>query len=197
MRVRRMVFTVSVLIALGALSVAQNSTRPQGDTGQNIQKPPAGMSNDASATKNPDQMFMMKAAQGGMAEVKLGDLAKQNGKADAVKQFGNRMVTDHTKANDELQQLASQKGVALPAEESSKDKRTFQMLKSKKGSEFDKTYMHEMVKDHETDVEEFRWETQAGKDPDVRAWAQKTLPVLEQHLASAKEIAGQIGAPQK
>jgi putative membrane protein len=74
-----------------------------------------------------------------------------------------------------------------------KDKRTSKMLQSKQGADFDKAYIHDMVKDHEADLAEFRREAENGKDPDVKAWAQKTLPTLEQHLESAKQVAGQIG----
>jgi putative membrane protein len=144
--------------------------------------------------KSPDQEFIMKAAQGGLAEVDLGNLAKQNGGSDAVKQFGDRMVNDHSQANSQLQQIAQQKGITLPSSPSGKDKHLSKMLRTKQGAEFDKAYIHDMVKDHEADVAEFRHEAENGKDPDVKAWAQKTLPVLEQHLAASKQIAGQVGA---
>jgi len=154
---------------------------------------PSSMSSD-SMMKSPDQMFVMKAAKGGMAEVATGNLAKQNGSSDAVKQFGDKMVTDHSQANDELRQLAQQKGISLPSDISSKDKHMNKMLASKQGADFDKAYAKDMVKDHEADVAEFRHEAENGKDPDVKAWAQKTLPILEQHLAAARQVAAQVGA---
>jgi putative membrane protein len=123
----------------------------------------------------------------------LGNIAKQNGGSDAVKQFGDKMVNDHSKSNNELKQLAQTKGVAVPTNVTAKDKRMSKMLGAKQGSDFDKAYIHDMVKDHEEDVAEFRNEAQNGKDPDVKAWAQKTLPTLEQHLALAKQVAGQVG----
>jgi len=168
----------------------------QGGLGSNM---PDTMSHDtgmdgSNMMKSPDQMFVVKAAQGGMAEVAMGNIAKQNGGSDAVKQFGDKMVTDHSKSNDELKQLAQQKGINLPSGPSAKEKRTSKMMRSKQGADFDKAYIQDMVKDHETDVAEFRKEAQSGKDPEVKAWAHKTLPTLEQHLADAKQVAGQVGA---
>jgi putative membrane protein len=165
-----------------------------GGIGQNGNMPPnMGTDSTGMNMKSPDQEFIMKAAQGGLAEVNMGKLAKQNGGSDAVKQFGDRMVTDHSQANDQLRQLAEKKGIMLPSSPSIKDKRTSKMLQSKQGADFDKAYIHDMVKDHEADVAEFRREAENGKDPDVKAWAQKTLPTLEQHLESAKQVAGQVG----
>jgi putative membrane protein len=169
-----------------------------GGIGQNGNTPPSmGTDSMGMNMKSPDQEFMMKAAQGGLAEVKMGNLAKQNGGSDAVKQFGDRMVTDHTQANDQLRKIAEQKGITLPSSPSSKDKRISKMLQSKQGADFDKAYIHDMVKDHEADVAEFRREAENGKDPVVKAWAQKTLPTLEQHLDSAKQVAGQVGGNEK
>jgi putative membrane protein len=149
------------------------------------------MSTDSGV--NSDRIFVMKAAQGGMAEVTLGNLAQQNAASDSVKQFGERMVSDHSKANDELRQLAQQKGIAVPTGMSGKDKRLDKMLAAKQGPDFDKAYIHDMVKDHEQDIAEFRAEAENGNDPDVKAWAQKTLPTLEHHLAEAHKVAAEVG----
>jgi putative membrane protein len=152
---------------------------------------PSSMSGNTGTS--PDSAFIKKAAQGGMAEVQLGTLAERNAANEAVKQFGTMMVTDHSKANDELQQIAREKGVAVPAAMDPKDRQEMKLLESKHGATFDKSYARNMVKDHEMDVAEFRKEAQEGKDPEVKAWAQKTLPTLEQHLAKAKEVEAQIG----
>jgi putative membrane protein len=213
MQGQRMILHALAFVALGAMCMAQSSPGPQGmgqqgrpGMGQSGQpgmgqqggmdpNSPSSMGRDnASDMMSPDRMFVTKAAQGGMAEVNLGNLAKQNGGSDSVKQFGSRMVNDHSQANDELRQLAQQKQITLPRDVSSKDKRLSKMLGSKQGSDFDKAYIHDMVKDHQTDVADFRNEAENGKDPDIKAWAQKTLPILEQHLAAAKEVAGQVGA---
>jgi putative membrane protein len=167
--------------------------RPGGSPGGLGNNMPDSMSTDSAAD---DRTFLMKAAQGGIAEVNFGNMAQQNGGSDAVKHFGEKMVADHSRANDELRQLAQQKGVSLPSNVSGKDKRVAKMLGAKQGPDFDRAYIHDMVKDHEEDIAEFRDEAEHGRDPDVKAWAQKTLPTLEQHLAMARKVAGQLNGKE-
>ena len=140
---------------------------------------------------------MNKAAAGGIAEVKLGQLAEDKASNQAVKDFGKRMMTDHTKANDQLKDLASRKDVNLPTSMNSKDQATYNRLSKLSGSEFDREYMRDMVKDHEGDVAEFRRETQAGKDADAKAFARQTLPTLEDHLNEAMKVTSEIGATSR
>ena len=135
----------------------------------------------------------MEAAQGGMAEVELGQLATQKASSDAVKQFGQRMVTDHGKANDELKTLAQSKSIMLPTD-IGKHKATKDKLEKLSGAAFDRAYMQEMLNDHRKDVSDFRKESQSGKDPDVKAWAARTLPTLEEHLQMAQSASrGAVG----
>lgn len=134
-----------------------------------------------------DHSFAMKAAQGGMAEVELGKLATEKGQNQQVKAFGQRMVDDHTKANDDLKSIAANKSINLPTSLDAKDQSTKDRLSKLSGAEFDKAYMRDMVNDHEKDVAEFRKEADHGQDPDLKAFAHKTLPVLEEHLRMAKE----------
>ena len=141
---------------------------------------------------SPDQSFMMKAAQGGQAEVELGNLAQSNAKSDAVKQFGQRMVTDHSKANDELKNIAVQKNVTLPTSLDAKDQATKDKLSGMKGAAFDRAYMADMVKDHKTDIAAFEREARSGKDSDVKAWAEKTLPTLREHLRLAEKTDSEV-----
>lgn len=140
-----------------------------------------------------DKKFFKEAASGGMMEVQLGQLAKDKAQSQEVKDFGARMVADHGKANDELKQLAQQKKWTMPAKLEHKHKSMIDKAQKTSGPEFDKKYMEGMVKDHAKDVEDFRKATEKVKDPELKAWAQKTLPVLEQHLQSAKDIAGKLG----
>jgi len=148
--------------------------------------------NGGVATKDHD--FMTKAAQGGMAEVQLGQLAQQNGESQQVKDFGQRMVTDHSKANDELKQLATQEGVALPTSLDAKDEATMKRLEKLHGAAFDKAYMRDMVNDHRKDVAEFKHEAKTGNNQAVKDWASKTLPTLESHLSEAEKVAPTAGA---
>jgi len=135
----------------------------------------------------------MEAARGGMAEVELGQLASQKAQSDQVKQFAQRMVQDHGKANDELKSLAQQKNITLPTELDGKHKATHDRLSKLSGAQFDRAYMQDMLQDHRKDVNDFRKESQSGKDPDVKAWAAKTLPTLEEHLRLAQSTSGAVG----
>ena len=139
-----------------------------------------------------DNDFVMKAAQGGMAEVELGNLAVKQASSSKVKQFGQRMVDDHSKANDELKQVASTKGVTLPTTIGAKHQATVNRLSKMSGAEFDKAYMQDMVKDHQEDVAEFKRESTSGDDPDVKAFAAKTLPTLQEHLKMAQDTMKQV-----
>src|SRR4029077_12350526 len=145
----------------------------------------AAMAEDTPAKKSSslsvkDKTFMRKAAKGGMMEVAMGNLAEQNGQSEDVKSFGKRMVTDHSKANDELKSIASKKGVQLPSKEHS----------AKWSS--DKAYMDAMVKDHEKDLAEFQEEAKTGSDPDVKKFAEDTAKVVQEHLDLAKEIQSKL-----
>ena len=127
-----------------------------------------------------DKSFMMNAAKGGMMEVEWGKIAAQNGQHADVKKFGNRMVADHSKANEELMALAQEEGVKLPSE--------------KEGGKWksDKDYMDMMVKDHEKDLAEFESQAKEGTDPDLKKFAEKTSKVVKKHLEMAKEIQGKL-----
>jgi putative membrane protein len=153
---------------------------------------PAFAQNSANRLAAGDNTFVMKAAEGGMAEVKLGTLAKEKASDPAVKSFGQQMVDDHSKANDELKTVASSKGITLPTDVSAKDKAEYDRLSKLSGAEFDKAYMRLMVSDHRTDVNEFQKESQHGTDSDVKAFAAKTLPTLQHHLQMAESTNAQV-----
>ena len=140
----------------------------------------------SSNLSSGDRKFMEKAAQGGMAEVQFGKLATEKASAPEVKQFGQRMVDDHGKANDQLKQLASQKGVTLPTTMDKSAQKEHDRLSKLSGAEFDREYMKHMVSDHKKDVSEFKSEASKAKDADLKQWAQATLPVLEEHLKLAQ-----------
>ena len=146
----------------------------------------AGAHSAESSMPKEARTFVHEAAIGGMTEVKLGNLAQQQASNAQVKQFGARMVKDHSKANDELKQLASRKGIEVPADLDSKHQKDVDQLQKKQGAEFDRAYMDHMVKDHKKDVSDFKKEANSGKDPDIKAFAAKTLPTLEEHLQIAE-----------
>ncbi len=162
---------------LGGVAVAQSD---MGNSG----------ANHLSAS---DRQFVQKAAEGGMAEVELGKLAADKGSSDEVKKFGQRMVDDHSKANDQLKQIASSKGVSVPDDLNAKHKATEARLKKLSGSQFDHAYMSDMVKDHQEDVADFNRESKMGKDPDVKGFASQTLPTLKDHLKHAQSVSSKTG----
>ena len=141
----------------------------------------------STMSHSPDNTFVTKAAQGGMAEVELGTLATERASHEKVKQFGRQMVDDHTKINDELKALASSKGTTLPSSMDSKSQSTKNHLSGLSGAAFDRAYMQDMVNDHQQDIAEFQQEIDHGTDSEVKAFASKNLPTLQHHLKLAQE----------
>lgn len=167
-----------------------NSNRSQN---QNENRRSGGAAGEQTGMRNmspQDRNFIMDAAMGGMMEVELGRVAAQQGASDAVKQFGQRMVDDHSRANSELMSIASSKGISLPTELDAKHREHVTKLSSMSGAEFDRTYTRMMVSDHEKDVSEFEKQTTRGVDPDLKAFASKTLPTLQEHLQMARALPG-------
>lgn len=132
--------------------------------------------------------FAVKAASGGMMEVQLGGTAQTNAASPRVKEFGNMMVRDHSKANDELKSLAVTKNIALPDSVGEDHKKHIDDLTKLKGAKFDREYIDMMVNDHEDDVDMFDKAANNLKDPDLKAFAARTLPTLRAHLDSARSI---------
>lgn len=135
-----------------------------------------------------DADFAVTAANGGMAEVALGQLAQQKATSPDVKAFGAKMITDHTKANNQMMALAKQKNITLPAAIGNDEQKIMDDLSKKTGKDFDKAYVKAMVDDHDKDVKEFEKESKDGKDADVKAFATATLPVLKMHQTMIKAI---------
>ena len=158
---------VVVGLAVAPVLAAQETTRPH--------KAPETADSKSSTG---DSAWVMKVAKGGMAEVELGKLATEKAASDEVKKFGQRMVDDHSKANDDLKTLAQNKKITLPADMDPKEKALRDRLSKLSGAAFDRAYMQAMLADHRQDVAEFRKEANSGKDPDVKAFAAKTLPTL-------------------
>jgi len=180
------------MLTIGLLALALGYAHSTPGAGQSQSQAGKSQSSNSANRMGSDQTFVMKAAHGGMAEVKLGTLATQKAANADVKAFGQQMVDDHSKANDELKQLASTKGITLPTDIDAKDQATYDRLSKLSGAEFDRAYMNHMVSDHRTDVSEFRRESQHGSDPDVKAWAAKTLPTLEHHLQMAESTDAKV-----
>jgi putative membrane protein len=188
---------VTSIVASAALALTLACSKQRAENREQGQQPsssPAASdqqvtTNQQSAALNPDdRSFLEKAAVGGKSEVELGQLALEKAQSDDVKQFAQRMVTDHSQANSQLMGLADKMSLTMPTaldreNQSKKDK-----LAKLSGGKFDKEYMDEMVKDHQKDVDEFQKASQNANNSDVKTFASQTLPTLQQHLDLAKSI---------
>ncbi|MFN7949670.1 MAG: DUF4142 domain-containing protein [Blastocatellia bacterium] len=206
----RMRYTCTLLAVLlpgllaGACATRQNNNTGTSESPGAMSSPMAGATASPMMSPSPTgtmaalsaagREFMMTAAQGGQMEVQLGQLATQKAANADVKQFGQRMVDDHTRANQQLMQLASQLNVSLPQELSSEGQQTMDRLSKLSGAAFDREYMSHMVKDHQKDVAEYERMVQQAENPDLKNYASTTLTTLRDHLQQAQEIAHKVGA---
>lgn len=174
LRTRVLACTASVFLLLGVMTYAQSNSTTKPDAA--------------------DRAFMDTAAHANMAEIQMGQLAEKNAQNQEVKDFGKRMVTDHTAADNGLKQIAQKQDVTLPSSLSANDKATFDRLEKLHGEAFDKAYMQDMVRDHEHDVAAFRRDEKSIKDTQLKDWVINTPPVLDSHLTEAKKVAGTVGA---
>lgn len=180
---------VGVCVLLSGLSQAQQGANA--NTGGATPRTANANMNQNAMAKSADAKFMMTAAAGGMAEVEMGRLAVERASSDAVKQYAQRMIDDHTKANQDLMQVAASKGVTLPAGPDAKHLALMEKLRGMTGAAFDRMYIKEAgVKDHQNMEKLFRNETIKGKDADVMAFASRTLPAVQEHLRMAREMSG-------
>jgi putative membrane protein len=145
------------------------------------------------AASAADSAFLKDACQGGIMEMKLGQLAQTNASSQQVKDFGQRMVNDHSRMNMSVRDLAGKQSVTLPSDISIKDKITYDLISKKTGADFDRAYMEDMIADHKADVAAFEREVESGTDPEAKAVAQKALPTIREHLRMAEEIGRQLG----
>jgi putative membrane protein len=136
-----------------------------------------------------DESFTTEAAQGGLAEVQLGQLAQSKAASQQVKQFGETLVRDHTEANQELQQIAQQENIALPGQPSQGQNSEKQKLQGLSGTEFDHQFVQGEIKDHQKDISLFEQEARSGKNGTLKSFAEKSLPVLRKHLQIAQSLA--------
>jgi putative membrane protein len=143
------------------------------------------------ALDQEDRTFVKEAAIGGMAEVELSKIAQKSENGD-VKRFAERMIEDHTKANDQLTSIATGLGVDLPKTVDSEHERMREKLQTLHGKAFDDQYMRDMVEDHNKAVKLFQQEERSGHNPELKQFAQKTLPTLEEHQKMALELSRKL-----
>ena len=146
------------------------------------------MRGGGQSSASSDLRFARDAARGGVAEIKLGNLAQSKATSDTVKAFAQRMIAEHTTTGDHLKQAASKDNISLPEQLSAKDQSTFDALSKLSGADFDRAYAQDMIKDHQADLAAFQKEAASGKDEALRDFASQTLPMIEEHLNQAKEM---------
>ena len=180
--------TLMCVAMLAATASAQNS-----NSSTTMRKE----SNTATLSSS-DKKFAMTAAAGGMAEVEMARLALTKASSDAVKQYAQKMIDDHTAANAELMQIASAKGINLPTAPDAKMRAMMAKMERLSGAAFDREYvMMAGSKDHQKMEKLFRDESMRGRDADLKAFAAKTLPVVQQHLQMARDLHTQIMGDMK
>lgn len=182
---------VGVLVSLEYTSIAQtNQPTTQPTTPATEPTTPATEPNQNTISAL-DRQFIINAGQGGMAEVSLGQLATKRATSDEVKQFAQRMIRDHTRANKQLLQLATQKGVTPPTDMGPKYEAAMERLSQIPSASFDQAYMNEAgINSHLESVAVFQRQDQLGQDQDLKAFAAKTLPTIQEHLQMARKMTG-------
>jgi len=151
--------------------------------------------NSPNSVSSRDRTFIMQAGQLSMMEVELGRLAVKRGSSAGVKQYGQEMVEDHTRANQELMQLAMQKGVELPKQMSSQNKALSDRLSGLSGASFDAAYKQAMIDSHNQAIALFQAQSQQGQDPQLKAWASQKLPNLQAHLQMVNQMLADTSRP--
>jgi putative membrane protein len=177
-----------ILIIPFAMLISCNNRQNARQADKDLDKNAMLVENAKVEATADDKSFVGEAATGGLMEVELGRYAEQNALNPRVKNFGAMMVRDHSKANDELKAIAAGKNISFPATMDDSQMNIVNDLKTKSGADFDKEYMKEMVDDHERDVDKFKKESEDGTDAEIKAFASKTLPILNAHQDSAKSI---------
>jgi len=136
-----------------------------------------------------DRKFIQQAAESGMFEVEIARLAESKASSPDVRELATTLARDHSKANDELVRLANSKKVELPAAPPHGKRKDIEKMAKLSGSEFDHRFLREVgIKNHEEDIRKFEQESAKAKDADLRAWVDKTLPTLREHLAMAQKM---------
>lgn len=184
--------TLALALACGIL-LGDAAAAGQNANSNSAQNSNGNMSAGATVSNN-DRKFMQTAAAGGMSEVEMARLALERGSSDAVKQFAQKMIDDHTANNQELMQLASSKGVTLPAGPDARHRAMMEKMSKLSGADFDHQYiMNAGVKDHQKMLKLLQDETRKGRDADVKAFAAKTVPAVEMHLKMARDMMSGMG----
>lgn len=176
-----------LLVSCGNNAESKDSVEKADSTNKEKVDSPA-TAREAIKTDEEATSFLVKAANGGMAEVKLAELAKQQSKDTAIQHFADMMITDHGGANEKVKALAAERNVTLPAEPGEDEQKKAADLGKKAGKDFDKDYVSTMIKGHEETLDLFKKVSGKTSDGAVKAFADNTIPVIEHHLMRIKDI---------
>ncbi len=193
--------TLSPATLLAQDPMAQSASQTQPNQPQHAPASTTSMQDSSTgiSSNSPemmqDKMFLRKAGQGGLAEVQLGQLALQKAGSQDVKDFGQKMVTDHTALNKEMAAAADSLGVMMPKKLSKEDQAEYDKLNAMSGDGFDKEYLAYMVKDHHQDLREFRIESSSASDPALKAAVEKGTRVIYEHMKMVDKLANDKGVP--
>jgi putative membrane protein len=179
---------IAGMVCLVQACSGPKDSKASADSANTAKSDTAKKDSSVATVDEQDAKFAVAAANGGMAEVELGQLAQQKAANAKVKDFGGMMVTDHSKANDEMKGLAKSKGITLPQAIGADEQKVKDDLSAKSGADFDKAYVSNMIDDHKKDIKEFEEASQNCKDADLKAFAVKTLPTLKMHLEAIQKI---------
>lgn len=165
-----------------------------------VQAPTTSMQDSSGAPNDTmqqmrDKMFVRKAAEGGLAEVQLGKLAAEKGSSDDVKSFGQKMVDDHTRLNQQMAQMADSIGTMLPKKMGKADQAEYDKLNALSGEDFDKEYIAYMVKDHHEDLREFRVASSSTSNAELKAVVDQGAHMIREHMIMADKMAHERGIP--
>ncbi len=183
--------TIAAIISCVVFAAAGTARAEGTGLGQIGKDLGAGVASGLKAGLIPaaDKDFMLNAASGGIAEVEMARVALEKSTSPAVKEFAQHMINDHTKANDELRSIATAKGVTLSDTPNATHKALVDKISSTPSSDFDKTYIQESgINAHREMQTLFRNESTSGLDPEIKAFATKTLPTVEMHLKESERI---------
>ena len=198
MRIHQNFFRALTIAGLSlSIATAQNTSTSGQNTGTSGQSSTSGQAAGSSSTAQTgsgemvgktDMTFMTKAAQGGMMEVQLAQMAQQKAASDEVKAYARKLEDDHGKANEQLKKIAQERNVQLPSDIGQHQQQVakFQNLS---GEEFDRAYMKMQVQHHKKDIAEFRKYQTRGMDTDLKEFASAQLPLLQQHYEQAQQLA--------
>jgi putative membrane protein len=151
----------------------------------------------ATAQQADQTNFLADAIRGNVAEVKLGQLAAERAQSQHVREYGDMLRKDHTKALEKASSLANEIGVPASSELTAQQQKQFESLQKLSGEEFDTTFLSQMVLEHQSNIAKFSAQAQSGSDPEVMAFAKESIPTLQAHLQHAQSIQSELSAASK